>query len=343
MASRWNHRRFILILSVTIIVSALVMWLQASEWDIKPLKTVTSIHHISDRRWKPSNPAMTTCIGYGNPKTADFGSFCEIRMPNTIIIGVVKCGTQALLTFLGQHPQIVRNTDINSYRFFNEYYANGREWYRDRIPYSLPGQVVIERTPSYFADKHVPERVFNVNPKMKLLLAVRNPVDRYVSEYTMHNSFHDTHKSLRTYKGLKPEDRFPQFELIWEHFMNMSYYDTLLENWLQYFRIEQIHVVDGDVLRKSPLQELKKIEQFLNIEPYFHKKHFYLNTIRGMFCISKPRFGQEKCLKNGKGRKHPKVNETVLQIVRDILRPHNQRFYKLSMKHFSWDNDTSIK
>ena len=341
MVSRWEKRRFILILSGTIIISALVVWFQASEWAIQPLKPITSIYHKSDRRWKPSNPAMTACIGYGNPKTADVDSFCKIRIANTIIIGVAKCGTQALLTFLGQHPQIVRNTDMNAIFFFNEHYTKGLEWYRDRMPYSLPGQVVIERTPAYFADTHVPERIFNVNPKMKLLLVVRNPVDRAVSAYAMHKSFSDTYN--KTFKGLKPEDRFPQFELIWEHFMNTSYYDTSLENWLHYFRIEQIHVVDGDVLRKSPLQELKKIEQFLNIEPYFHEKHFYLNTTRGMFCISKPRFGQENCWQKGKGRTHPNVNETVLQIVRDMLRPHNQRFYKLSMKHFSWDNDTSIK
>ena len=171
---------------------------------------------------------METCIGYGHPQGTDVASFCEKRMRNTIIIGVVKCGTQALLTFLGQHPQTVRNTDINEYHFFNEQYTKGLEWYRDRMPYSLPGQVVIERTPAYFNNEYVPKRIFNINPKMKLLLAVRNPVDRAVSAYAMHKSIHVIHN--KQIKGVKPSDIFPPFELIWQRYLNI-FYDTSLEHW----------------------------------------------------------------------------------------------------------------
>ena len=279
--TKLNLRRFIiLILSISILVSALVVWSQVYVWAIKPLPT--KIYHNSDRRQKLVNPAMTTCIEYVSLQTTDVTYFCENRMSNTIIIGVAKCGTQALLAFLGQHPKIVRNTDINDYPFFNLQYTKGLEWYRDRMPYSLPGQVVIGRTPAYFENELVPKRIFNINPKMKLLLAVRNPVDRAVSAYAMHKSIHVIHS--KTIKGVKPVDIFPPFELIWKQYLNI-FYDTSLEHWLHYFRIEQIHIVDGDVLRKSPLQELKKIEQFLNVEPYFHDKQFYLNTTRRSVAI----------------------------------------------------------
>ena len=125
--------------------------------------------------------------------------------------------------------------------------------------------------------------------------------------------------------------------------LSICFYDTSLEKWLQYFRLEQIHVVDGDVLLQLPLQELKQIENFLSIEPYYNETQFYLNKTRGIFCVSQPRFGQNKCLWEEKGRKHTKVNETVLQMIRNVFRPHNRRFYKLSGKHFIWDSDTSIE
>ena len=54
------------------------------------------------------------------------------------------------------------------------------------MPYSLPGQIVIDNSADYFANKVVPERIFNLIPGMKLILAVRNPVDRALSEYTLH-------------------------------------------------------------------------------------------------------------------------------------------------------------
>ena len=337
LSKRYFRIFIILILSISMLVTMYVIRPWIYKMDMTPV--TSRAYNKPDRRWKPSNPAMTNCIGYANPKTSDGSSSCEKRLPNTLIIGVAKCGTHALLTFLGQHPQIVRNTDIGASLFFTEHYTKGLGWYKNRMPYSLPGQVVIERIRGYFIDG-VPERIFNLNPRIKLLLAVRNPVDRAVSAYAMMKSFHDNKNE--TIQGVKPGDIFPPFELIWKELMNV-FYDTSLEHWLQYFRIEQIHFVDGDILRKSPVQELKKIEQFLNIEPFFHDTHFYLNTTRGVFCMSKPRFGQTNCLGEGKGRKHPKVNETVLEIMRDILRPHNQRFYELSRRHFSWDTDTAIK
>ena len=334
MTTKWNLNRFVkLILIFSILVSVLVVWSQIYELDIKQL--ATAIYY------NPSNPAMTTCIGYGKPNATNASSFCEKRLPNTLIIGVTKCGTNALLTFLSQHPQIVRNTAIDEYFFFDKHFAKGLMWYRDRMPYSLPGQVVIDNTASYFTHyKEVPKRIFNLNPRMKLILAVRNPVDRAVSEYTMHKMYHlERNKSMR---GVKLGDPVPLFESIWRRYLYVMY-DTSLENWLKYFRLEEIHVVDGDALRKRPLLELKQIEKFLDIKPYFHENHFYFNKTRGMFCMSQPRFLQENCLMVEKGLKHPKVNETVLQMMRDIFRPHNQRFFEISRKQFDWNNDTAIE
>ena len=55
------------------------------------------------------------------------------------------------------------------------------------MPYSLPGQVVIDNTPNYFANhEKIPARIFNLNQGMKLVLVVRIPVDRAISKYAMH-------------------------------------------------------------------------------------------------------------------------------------------------------------
>lgn len=46
------------------------------------------------------------------------------------------------------------------------------------------GQITMEKTPSYFITREVPKRVYNMDPKTKLLLVVRDPVTRAVSDYT---------------------------------------------------------------------------------------------------------------------------------------------------------------
>ena len=149
---------------VSLILSAVVfvVWslAYARKFQLQTAKTCSD----SDLQWKPSNPAMSACIGYGNNSKIIDNTSCKRRLSNTIIIGVWKCGTHALLTFLSKHPQIVRNTDIYEYNFFKSHYANGLEWYRDRLPCSLPGQIVIDNSAPYFTSAEAPRRIFDFNP-----------------------------------------------------------------------------------------------------------------------------------------------------------------------------------
>lgn len=62
-------------------------------------------------------------------------------------------------------------------------YARGLEWYRSRMPHSYRGQITIEKSPSYFVTPEVPERIRAMNSSIKLLLIVREPVTRAISDY----------------------------------------------------------------------------------------------------------------------------------------------------------------
>ena len=52
------------------------------------------------------------------------------------------------------------------------------------MPATLEGQVTMEKTPSYFVTREVPQRVHQMNPNTKLLVVVRDPVTRAISDYT---------------------------------------------------------------------------------------------------------------------------------------------------------------
>ena len=52
------------------------------------------------------------------------------------------------------------------------------------MPPTLEGQVTMEKTPSYFVTREVPQRVRQMNPNTKLLVVVRDPVTRAISDYT---------------------------------------------------------------------------------------------------------------------------------------------------------------
>ena len=281
----------------------------------------------------------TACIGYGKSSTKDDNK-CEKRFPNVLIIGAEKGGTGALLRFLSQHPQVViKDNEFDELRFFCKNYLKGFEWYKEQMPHSLPGQIVIEKSVDYLMDKTTPKKVFYFNPGIKLVLAVRNPVERALSDYALQRLlFYYLNQPVKELPQVKIGQRFPDFEEIWETYLHVLY-DVGLEDWLRYFSLKQIHIVEAQELVHSPVSELKEIEKFLNIDPYFDEQQFYFDRTKGFYCLSEPRFKyMEKCLPEGKGIRHPTVNKTLIQKLKDFFRPHNERFYKLSGKHFSWDD-----
>lgn len=106
-------------------------------------------------------------------------------LPHCIIVGVRKCGTRALLEFLDIHPQITKV--INEIHFFDDekHYNLGLEWYRQQMPAISINQsnIVIEKTPAYFVTESVPERIYAMNASIKIILIVREPVVRLISDY----------------------------------------------------------------------------------------------------------------------------------------------------------------
>ncbi len=98
-------------------------------------------------------------------------------------------GTAALRAFVNIHPQI--QTTPYEVNFFNKYYKKGLNWYINQMPYLFVNQIAIEKTPAYFTSNrvNVAKLIHQMNPKMKLILLVKNPVERTISDYAqfLHN------------------------------------------------------------------------------------------------------------------------------------------------------------
>jgi [heparan sulfate]-glucosamine 3-sulfotransferase 3 len=64
--------------------------------------------------------------------SSDLGTVVEDeltqKLPGAIIIGAKKCGTRALLKFIGAHPNV--STAGSEVHFFDRFYHMGLDWYR---------------------------------------------------------------------------------------------------------------------------------------------------------------------------------------------------------------------
>uniref|UniRef100_A0A1A7XSX3 Sulfotransferase n=1 Tax=Iconisemion striatum TaxID=60296 RepID=A0A1A7XSX3_9TELE len=255
------------------------------------------------------------------------------KLPQAIIIGVKKGGTRALLEFLRVHPDI-RAVGAEPH-FFDRNYQNGLDWYRDLMPKTLEGQITMEKTPSYFVTREAPARISAMSRDTKVIVVVRDPVTRAISDYTQTLS---KKPDIPSFESLTFKNRTTGLiDTSWSA-IQIGIYAKHLDNWLQYFPMEQILFVSGERLISDPAGELGRVQDFLGLKRIITDKHFYFNQTKGFPCLKKAE-GSSKphCLGKTKGRTHPNIDPEVVQRLRDFYRPFNMKFYQMTGHNFGWD------
>ncbi|WAR31245.1 HS3SA-like protein [Mya arenaria] len=126
----------------------------------------------------------------GLNKIRDLGRFdlleqreCKKRLPEALIIGIMKGGTEAFSIFLALNTKVAMSLNTATTMFFTSNYHRGPSWYRDQMMCSTGDQITIEKAPQYMPSASAPLRVYRMNPDMKLIVLVRDPIARAVSHY----------------------------------------------------------------------------------------------------------------------------------------------------------------
>ncbi|KAL3875871.1 hypothetical protein ACJMK2_033780 [Sinanodonta woodiana] len=253
-------------------------------------------------------------------------------LPDAIIIGVKKGGTRALLEYLRLHPKI-RATGPEPH-FFDRNYEKGFEWYRQHMPTSTKGQLTLEKTPSYFVSTGVPEKVYTMSKMTKLIVVLRDPVTRAISDYAQLAS---RRPNMKTFEELAfVGNRTKLVDTSWP-IIKIGIYVQHLTKWLEYFPIRQFHFVSGENLIKEPAYEMKLVQEFLDLEPFINDSYFSFNSTKGFPCFKKqPNSSKIHCLNTDKGRLHPDLSHSVIKRLRDFYRPFNARIYQITGHNFGW-------
>jgi [heparan sulfate]-glucosamine 3-sulfotransferase 5 len=258
---------------------------------------------------------------------------CIQRRPEVVMIGVPKCGTGSVRTFLNEHPSVAMEMNSEGVQYFNLRYMRGPEWYRHQMPCSTRDQLTIENSPQYFISEEAPERMFKYNPKMKLILTVRNPISRLESEFVQMAVGRPQFLTGTTIDEnvIDPETGKVNRR---KTLVSKSIYIRYLKKWLEYFPVEQIHIVDGDEFARNPSEELNKIERFLNVEKFFKKEHFAYVENRGFFCLQRKH--SVECLEKGKGRLHPYINPNLMRKLQNFYALFNEELFTTFGRRFNW-------
>nr|XP_054758597.1 heparan sulfate glucosamine 3-O-sulfotransferase 1-like [Lytechinus pictus] len=291
---------------------------------------------------------------------------CSKRLPDVLIIGSKKCGTTTLKNFLGFHPQIT----VTQYEahFYDTKRYMGMDWFKDQLPYALPNQLVVEKTPRYFVYPGIKEQMRkDLDPDIKLIIVLREPITRGVSDF-----LHITYKRYtgadkkavkpslspelaelrKTFKKKEAEysRRYPNYDNVGLTFeesvlndkgeidvssaiIDTGIYVKHLKEWLKYYSRDQILVLDGEQLILEPYQIMQKTEKFLGIETYFSPEHFHFDVKKRFYCLSKP---MSVCMKSSKGRMHPSISDEIVEKLKQFYMPYNIELEELLNQTFSW-------
>lgn len=191
---------------------------------------------------------------------------------NFLIAGVQKGGTTALFDYLGDYPDVALS-DVKEIHFFDDesqdWAAPDYEGYERRFgtPDARPRG---EATPIYSYWPRSMERIAAYNPAMRLILVLRDPVQRAWSHWRM-----------ETARGAEREPfgwcirkgRQRLFEAVpWGHHREFSYvergfYGEQVERIFSLFPRKQVLVLTAEALRADPGATLGAVRAFLGLPP----------------------------------------------------------------------------
>ncbi len=105
------------------------------------------------------------------------------RKPRFIIIGAVKGATTWSARALGRHPSVFIPGPEPHY--FSSDFDKGRDWYFGLFANAPADAVIGEKSADYLAHPEAASRMASFVPEARLIVQLRNPVERAYSDYCM--------------------------------------------------------------------------------------------------------------------------------------------------------------
>jgi len=191
--------------------------------------------------------------------------------PNFFIVGAPKAGTSSLYAYLKDIPDIymspVKEPEYFSKKAFSGYKQNKK--IQDEKKYLLlfkkvkDEKIVGEATSSYLIYPKVPHLIHQVVPHARILISLRDPVERLISDYFMYqrlglvkSSFHELFvKKLGPDKEITMANRRFQFGL----------YSENVKKYFDIFGREQVKVIIFEEFIKDAKGTVEEILRFLGI------------------------------------------------------------------------------
>lgn len=179
-----------------------------------------------------------------------------MALPNFLVIGAQRSGTTLLHKVLDAHPEVFVPSRRKEIHYFDRYYDRGTEWYSEFFPSQEEAasyRAIGEVTPDYIFYEEAPGRILDVIPDCRLIVSLRNPVDRAFSGYMHHRRSFNERRSFEDFlDGTRDA-------------VERGFYYQQLTRYLEFFPRSAFLILIYEELVSDPASSLERIREFLGL------------------------------------------------------------------------------
>ena len=189
-------------------------------------------------------------------------------LPQLIGLGTQKGGTSTLNNMLRLHKRFNLPTK-KEIHYFSQHWDQSLQWYKNYYKDSTDTKINVDITPYYLFHPEAASRIQMVVPDAKLIVLLRDPVERTISQYF--------HAKRLGFEELSIMDAIAQEEIrmkenySYSHqkhsYIGRSKYIKQLERYEALFKKSQLLIIKSEDYFKNPRDIWQKIEVFMDIEP----------------------------------------------------------------------------
>jgi hypothetical protein len=202
-----------------------------------------------------------------------------IRMlPGFLLVGTQRGGTTSLFRALAPHPGVAQPNLHKGVHYFDVNYARGLDWYRGHFPLRRGSRLAFESAGYYMHHPLAPERIAADLPGVKLLVLLRDPVERAYSahKHELARGF-ETEPSFERAVALEPERLAGEVERIkvepgyvshshrHHSYLDRGHYADQLQVLFDRFGRDRVHVAFAEDFFTEPEPCFDAVVDFLDL------------------------------------------------------------------------------
>ncbi|NOZ13579.1 MAG: sulfotransferase domain-containing protein, partial [Acidobacteria bacterium] len=190
----------------------------------------------------------------------------------TFVAGAPKCGTTSLYMFFQEHPDVFvpERKELHFFSFpevADTYYkvpfVTTLEEYLSCYHGAGRFKVTADVSPSYFFHETAAKRIYNFNPEARIIILLRNPVERAISHYLMDCQIGYQMSPLKDF-FIKTDKNRRYFK----EYIEMGFYSRQLRRYYDIFPENQILVIFSEEMKENEPDAVSKLCRFLGIREF---------------------------------------------------------------------------